>query len=217
MTVRIETLPDGRKHYISDGHLVLTGPIKGTVATADGTVYDVNEYAVEVPDHHAMEVAEEVGRRYMLEGHPEHLFSDVPFVHVPQSDMSNIEGPTAGISTTSANQSLDALGGSLPGSPLNVLAYVNLNTGATGSTGANEMSGSTRQACTWNNAASGSKTNSSSLSFTTPGTTAASNFSTWSASTAGTFGIGGALSSNVTATSITAAAGALTLGSSSTS
>lgn len=112
-----------------------------------------------------------------------------------------------GYSVTAANQALDALSGGTT----NVLAYVNLNSADPSTTGANELASSTRQACAWNAAASRSKTNSSALTFTTPGTVAATHFSTWSAATAGTFGISGALSSSVTAVTITVAAGALTL------
>jgi hypothetical protein len=115
-------------------------------------------------------------------------------------------------STQYANQALNALDAS--GSPVNLASHVQLNTASPGTTGANEMASSTRQACTWNAAASGSKTNSSALTFTNPGTNAATHFSTWSAVSAGTFGIGGALSANVTAPTITVAAGALTISAS---
>ena len=112
-----------------------------------------------------------------------------------------------GYSQTAANQALD----SLSGGTVNVLAYVQLNSADPGTTGASELTSTTRQACTWNAAATRAKTNSSALSFTTPGTTAATHFSTWSAVTAGTFGISGALGSSVTAVTITVAAGALSL------
>ena len=117
-----------------------------------------------------------------------------------------------GTSTNARNQALDGLGGTV--SATNLLGFVQLNTGDPGTTGANEMASSTRQACTWNAAAGGAKTNSSALSFTTPGTNAATHFSTWSLVSAGVFGIGGALSSSVTAVTITFAAGALSLGAS---
>lgn len=111
-----------------------------------------------------------------------------------------------GTSTTARNQALDGMN-----TPTAVLGFVQLNTADPGTTGASEAT-STRQACTWNAAASGSKTNSSALTFTgQSGSTANTHFSTWSASTAGTFGISGALGSSVTATTITVAAGALTL------
>lgn len=110
-------------------------------------------------------------------------------------------------STTAANQSLDALSGGTT----NVLAYVSCHTGAPGGTGANEYAGVTRQACSWNAASARSKTNSSSLTFTTSGASAVTNFGTWSAASAGTYGIDLPLSSSVTATTITAAPGSLTL------
>lgn len=113
-------------------------------------------------------------------------------------------------SVTAENQALDGLSGGTT----NILAYVQLHTASPSTTGANEMGSVTRQACSWNVASGGSKTNSSSLSFTTPGTTAATHFGTFSASTAGTYGIGGALSASVTAATITVAAGALTLSAS---
>lgn len=118
-----------------------------------------------------------------------------------------------GASTTTLNDSLNSIDAS--GSPTNKAAYTNLNTGADGSTGANEST-FTRQASTWNAASGGSKTNSSALSYSGSSQTLGW-FSTWSAVTAGTFGIGGPLTSSVTAASVTVAAGALSLSSSSSS
>lgn len=117
-------------------------------------------------------------------------------------------------STDFINQALNALDAS--GTPANLAAYVTLHSTSPGTTGVNEFSGGgyARQACSWNAASSGTKTNSSSLSFTTAGTTAATHFGTASASTAGTYGIGGALTAPVTATTITIAAGALTVSAS---
>lgn len=112
-------------------------------------------------------------------------------------------------SVTAENQALNALDAS--GTPVNVAAFVSLHTAPPGTTGANEYAGVTRLACAWNAAAAGSKTNSTALTFSTSGTTPVTHFGTWSAATAGTYGIGGALSSTVTAASVTIAAGALTL------
>jgi len=112
-----------------------------------------------------------------------------------------------GYSAAAANQALDALSGGA----VNLLAFVNLNTADPGTTGASEAT-SARQACSWSAASSRNKTNSSALTFTgQSGSTPNTHFSTWSAATAGTFGISGALSSSVTAATITVAAGALTL------
>ena len=62
-------------------HVVLTGPIQGQVTTSDGTTYDVSEHVIEVDPAHAQEVADLIGDRYAAEGHPAHMYSDVPFVH----------------------------------------------------------------------------------------------------------------------------------------
>lgn len=113
--------------------------------------------------------------------------------------------------TTACNQALNGLDAT--GTPTNVMAFIMLHSASPSTTGANEFSGGgyARQAMTWNAASSGSKTNSGTASFTTAGSTAATHFGTNSASTAGTYGIGGALASSVTATTITVAAGALTI------
>jgi hypothetical protein len=65
-----------------------------------------------------------------------------------------------------------------------------------------------RQSCSWNAASGGTKTNSSSLTFTTAGSVAVTHFGTQSSATygAGSYAIGGAFTSTVTAASITIAA-----------
>lgn len=120
-------------------------------------------------------------------------------------------------STTACNQALNGLDAS--GTPTNVLAYASLHTASPSTTGANENANTgsyARQACSWNLASGGSKTNSSSLTFSTAGTTAVTHFGGWSSGTygGGTYGMGGALTSSVTSASITVAAGALTLSAS---
>lgn len=120
-------------------------------------------------------------------------------------------------SSTAANQALNALDAS--GSPTNLMSHVALHTATTSTTGASENANTgsyARQACSWNAASSSSKTNSSSLSFSTAGSVAVTHFGTWSSGTyaGGTFGIGGALASPVTATTITFAAGSITLSAS---
>ncbi len=115
-------------------------------------------------------------------------------------------------SATALNQSLDALGGTLPGTPVNTLAYVSAHTAAPNASGSNEYSGVTRQACSWNNASGSAKTNSSALTITTSGASPVTDVGTFSAASAGTFGIGIHLTAAVTATTITVAAGALTIG-----
>jgi len=108
----------------------------------------------------------------------------------------------ARISVTEANQALSTTG----------WAYVSLHTGDTSTTGANEVTGGTyaRVAVTWNAPSGGSVTNSGSLSINLPATTTASYFGVWSASTGGTFYIGGALTPTV---STGASAGVVTIAS----
>lgn len=93
-------------------------------------------------------------------------------------------------STTEENQALSTTG----------WAYVSLHTATPGTTGTSEVTGGTyaRVAVTWNAPSGGSVTNSNALSINLPATTTASYFGIWSASTAGTYYIGGALSPSVT-------------------
>lgn len=99
---RLGTNEDGTPlyHYdCPDGHVVITGPITGTVETKDGTVYNVDEHVIEIPagaggtvkrktesgdtievPAHADEVAWLIGERYAAEGHPSHT-DGTPFVH----------------------------------------------------------------------------------------------------------------------------------------
>jgi hypothetical protein len=110
-------------------------------------------------------------------------------------------------SATATNQALDGLSGGTT----NLLAFLQLHIGTTGTTGTNEST-ATRQAATWNAASAGSKTNSSSHTFTTQAAgTAVTYVGTWSLVTAGVFGIGAQLTTPVTAASITIAPGAITL------
>lgn len=117
-------------------------------------------------------------------------------------------------STTAVLQALDSLTAS--GTPVNLMAYISLHTASPSTTGANEASGGgyARQAMTWNAASAGTKTNSGSASFTTSGSVANTHVGGFSASSSGTFGIGMALTSNITAVTITVAPGALTLSAS---
>jgi hypothetical protein len=126
-------------------------------------------------------------------------------------------GPSMALASVAAeNAALNGLDGT---GSTNVIPDVSLHTASPSTTGANENANTgsyARQACSWNAASGGSKTNSSSLTFATAGSVAVSHFGTWSSATygAGTFAIGGLLTSPVTAASITAAAGALSLSAS---
>lgn len=119
--------------------------------------------------------------------------------------------------TTACNQALDGINAA--GSPTNLLLALALHTASPSTTGANENANTgsyARQACSWNAASSGSKTNSSSLTFSTAGSVAVTHVAGWSSATygAGTYGIGAALTASVTAASITVAPGAVTLSAS---
>jgi hypothetical protein len=96
----------------------------------------------------------------------------------------------ARISVTEANQALVTTG----------WGFVSLHTADPGTTGASEVSGGTyaRVAVTWNAPSGGAVTNSGALSINLPATTTAAYFGIWSASTAGTYYIGGALTPSVT-------------------
>lgn len=108
-----------------------------------------------------------------------------------------------------------ALAGLAGQNPSNVMPDVSLHTASPSTTGANENANTgsyARQACSWNAASGGTMTNSSSLSFSTAGSVAVTYIGTWSSATygAGTYAIGAALGSSITATTITIAAGAIT-------
>lgn len=60
----------------STGHVVLTGPITGTVELEDGTVVDVSPGFIEVDPDLADEIADKIGRRYAEEGHPDDVELD---------------------------------------------------------------------------------------------------------------------------------------------
>lgn len=117
-------------------------------------------------------------------------------------------------STTAENQALQSLDASAAGT--NIIAFVALHVATPGTTGTSETANSgsyARQACTWNAASAGAKTNSTSLTFSTLGTIAVTHLAGWSSGTyaGGTYGIGAALASSVTAASITVASGAISL------
>lgn len=116
-------------------------------------------------------------------------------------------------SSAAENAALNGLDGT---GSTNTIPDVSLHTASPSTTGANENANTgsyARQACSWNAASGGAKTNSTSLTFATAGSTAVTHFGTWSSATygAGTYSIGGALTSSVTAASITIAAGAIAL------
>lgn len=60
----------------SSGHVILTGPIQGTVTLEDGTVVDVSAPVIEVDPAQADEIAHRIGERYAAEGHPDDVEAD---------------------------------------------------------------------------------------------------------------------------------------------
>lgn len=96
-------------------------------------------------------------------------------------------------------------------------AFVSLHTADPGTTGASEVAGGSyaRVAVSWNAASGGSVTNSGALTLNLPASTTAAYFGIWSAVSAGTYYIGGALSPSVTtgtsAGTVTIASSALTV------
>ena len=85
MALRVEVNPDGSLHYISDGPVVLTGPISGAVTLPNGKVVDVSPTLVEVADDaEALALAEAIGQRHADEGHPDFANEAHDFVFVPR-------------------------------------------------------------------------------------------------------------------------------------
>lgn len=98
----------------------------------------------------------------------------------------------------------------------NVIGFTSLHTADPLTTGANEnpsTGGYAAQATAWNaaNTSTGTKTNSSSITWTTAGTTPVPYFGCKVAAS-GAFSIGGAFGSSVQAATITAAPAALSIG-----
>jgi hypothetical protein len=118
------------------------------------------------------------------------------------------------LSTAGETQALQSLDASAVGS--NLLLWVSLHVSpGPSTTGANEnpsTGGYVRITNTWTASSGGSaRTNVSGMTFSTAGVTAVTHLGTFSASSAGTFGIGLPLGSSVTAASITVASGAASL------
>ena len=88
--------------------------------------------------------------------------------------------------------------------------WCSLHTATTGTTGAAEYAGVTRQQYSVGAPAAGSVTNTAIATFTTSGATAVTHLGTWDAVTTGNFRIGAALTTPVTAVTITFAIGAQT-------
>lgn len=87
---------DGRiVHIHSDGHVLLTGPIRGTVTLDDGTVVDVTPDVIEVSGPvEAAQIDKQIGAHWVTHGHPDDVEWDDetqsrvqrPFVYIPLED-----------------------------------------------------------------------------------------------------------------------------------
>lgn len=99
-----------------------------------------------------------------------------------------------GLSTSGRNDAAAGVTGAV--------TYVSLHTADPGTSGASEVSGGTpayaRKAVSWAAASGGSVASSASITFDVPAGVTITHFGLWTASTAGTFKGGAALSANET-------------------
>ena len=110
--------------------------------------------------------------------------------------------------TAAENRAISGVFSTTTPTPSTTGYWMSLHTADPGTTGASEYSGVTRQQFPAGAASGGAISNTSQLSFTTSGALPVTYIGIWDAATAGNFVIGAALSSSVTATAITFAAGA---------
>ena len=82
---------------VTGTHVLLTGPITGSVELEDGTVVDVSAPFIEVDDEQAAEIAHAIGKRYADEGHPDDVernedgeLVQVPFVYDEKTSKKNL-------------------------------------------------------------------------------------------------------------------------------
>jgi hypothetical protein len=94
--------------------------------------------------------------------------------------------------------------------PSTTNTWCSLHTATTSTTGASEYAGVTRQQYSVGSPSAGAVTNTATATFTTSGASAVTHLGTWDAVSSGNFRIGAALSSPVTAVTITFAVGSQT-------
>lgn len=93
----VREIVDGVVNYRQDPldpskPVVLTGPVKGSVTTSDGTTYNVADDYIEVESQdHADEVAHLIGQRHATEGHPDHK-DGTPFRYEPPAKYAKDAG-----------------------------------------------------------------------------------------------------------------------------
>ena len=113
-------------------------------------------------------------------------------------------------SNLATNNALAGVFAATQPTPSTTSTWISLHTATTSTTGASEYAGVTRVQYSVGTPSAGSITNTATASFTTSGASAVTHIGAWDAVTAGNFRIGAALSSPVTAVSITFAVGSQT-------
>lgn len=106
-------------------------------------------------------------------------------------------------STTASNAAIQGV------FPTSTNFWLAVHTATPGTTGASEMAGQTRGVFTVGAASAGAVSNLALITVATPGSSAATHVGAWDAVSAGNYKMGAALTSNVTATSITFAIGSV--------
>lgn len=115
----IEYRPDGfnedgtpRLHIVSDGHVVLTGNIVGTVEVG-GKVIDVSAPAIEVESpEEGLLVSDAIGARHIAQGHPDFVADpdkdSFGFIHVDSSGVPHISAAAAPETIAAAGAAVEA-------------------------------------------------------------------------------------------------------------
>lgn len=113
-------------------------------------------------------------------------------------------------SNLATNNALAGVFAATQPTPSTTNTWGSLHTATPGTTGASEYAGVTRIQYSVGTPSAGSITNTATATFTTSGASACTHFGTWDAVTAGNYRIGAALTSPVTAVTVTFAVGTQT-------
>jgi hypothetical protein len=111
-------------------------------------------------------------------------------------------------STAAENRAISGVFSATTPTPSTTAYWQSLHTADPGTSGASEYAGVTRLQYPSGTASGGALSNTSTLTFTTSGASAVTHIGIWDAVTTGNYVIGAALTSNVTAVTITFAVGA---------
>lgn len=87
-------------HIQSDGPVLMTGPIRGSLVLADGSVVDVTQDVIELPVEQHAEVSDLIGKYWEANGHPHDVEWDDeaqatvqrPFVYLPPAAQEHSKG-----------------------------------------------------------------------------------------------------------------------------